>query len=306
MTKNIIKAVCIAILAMIVAPTLHASETLGYFGNKHDSSLGMLGVKATPAENADEAAATALTDLSKEQNCEPNDTLKSIIFMDNLQSYATLRENNSLEALAQLMERDDLPGKTAKERLDFIFRYTQNGKKAFMTTHFRVGYNDSGFSKDFQDGHLYEDPAVSNNQVGHFLTAVSMAQFSNWNPWQGLTRFASIGHETIGDHNSHAWQAIWGGSNPMDHLRLSWAIGEAKKGNVEKAKDYVGSIMNKTGMDRDHEAFTKDSNYNNRRGNSHQDMLLTTYGYAFGQKVKNGDFKTRQEAADWLRENLGH
>lgn len=305
MNKHLLKAICIIVVSINIVPTLQGSETIGYLGNKFDSSLGMLGVEAIPAEDANEMAATALIELNKEQNCEPNDTLKSIKFMDNLQSYATLRENDSLEALAQLMERDDLPGNSAKQRLDFIFRYTQNGKKAFMTTHFRVGYNDSGFNKSFQDGHLYENPAVSNNQVGHFLTAVSMGQFSNWNPWQGLTRFASIGHETIGDHNSHAWQAIWGGSNPMDHLRLSWAIGEAKKGNVEKAKDYVGAIMNKTGMDRDHEAFTKESNYNNRRGNSHQDMLLTAYGYAFGQKVKNDEFSSRQEAADWLRENLG-
>jgi len=42
-----------------------------------------------------------------------------------------------------------------------------------------------------------------------------------------------------------------------------------------------------------------------RRGNSQQDLLLTTMGWAFGELVREDAFKTTADAAAWLERNLG-
>ena len=42
-----------------------------------------------------------------------------------------------------------------------------------------------------------------------------------------------------------------------------------------------------------------------RVGNSKQDLLNTSYGFAFGQLVRQGGLTTRQQAANWLHDNVG-
>jgi hypothetical protein len=42
----------------------------------------------------------------------------------------------------------------------------------------------------------------------------------------------------------------------------------------------------------------------NKYGNSYQDLLLSLYGWRLGQSIKDGEFRTNSEVADWIRANL--
>ena len=212
---------------------------------------------------------------------------------------------NSLEALAQLMERYELPCEvpegfsehTPYQRLKWILKQTESCQLFGLTMNFKVKFNDRGLREDLRDGSLYEDEK-STNQIGHFLTAVGLADASWWNPGRIFAPAACTGHELIGDDQGPLKQGI-AGLNPMDHLRFNWAVDAARKGEAEKAKDFSGQIMHS--LPSDIEKFQ-----NKRHGNSHQGMLLTIYGYAFCREVREGKLETRKDAADWLRENLGH
>ncbi|MDQ7821262.1 MAG: hypothetical protein RDV48_00570 [Candidatus Eremiobacteraeota bacterium] len=207
------------------------------------------------------------------------------------------QKKNSLDSLVEMFKDPSLPGKTARERLEHVLKETSSGDRV----HFKKKFDDSGFDKDFQDGRLLKNPELSNNQVGHFLTAVDLG--STRGPLYNIYQRAAIGHEKTGDNNggylydvnkTQAWQ-----TDRADVKDFESAVESAKSGNRAAVKDSVGKIL-------------KDLPYTHkpwpsrhpRRGNSHQDLALTAYGYALAQKISDGSLASHQDVAQWLEKNL--
>jgi hypothetical protein len=95
--------------------------------------------------------------------------------------FAQAGRTSALGVLISLFSANDFPGgdgphaaplrkadrTPAAERLEFILDYTEDGK---LGTPFGKNFNDTGFNPQFQDPWKGE----SDNQVGHFLTAVAL------------------------------------------------------------------------------------------------------------------------------------
>ncbi|GEM_PF-2269782 len=205
----------------------------------------------------------------------------------------------SLDKLISMFKDTSLPGKTAQERMQYVLDATRNGSSS---THFdkdAYGLNDSGFNKDFQDGRLLKNPELSNNQVGHFLTAVDCAS-TRGPAYYGYQR-AAIGHEKTGDKEGGAWNNLkqtWQTTH-ADVGNFESAIESAKAGKKDDVKSAVAKIL--TDIPAEHDPWPAN---HPRRGNSHQDLALTAYGYALEQKIQDGSLATAQDVAQWLEKNL--
>jgi hypothetical protein len=126
------------------------------------------------------------------------------------------RETHSdVDAVIQLFRSPSLSpwaehiGEGAKERLEFVLRFTENRILGALAkgrlphppgSHFRIPFKDSGFSPELADGWLHFDVwglDAAGNQVGHFLTALHLGYtpkevVRNWANWLFL-----IGSELI-------------------------------------------------------------------------------------------------------------
>jgi type II secretory pathway pseudopilin PulG len=102
----------------------------------------------------------------------------------------------ALDWLINLYRRDELPGKTALERTQYILEATQSAPFQHFAN---IPSGDSGFASYYQDSSVWPQ---SSNQVGHYLTGLDISiRHHLGNDWKskhfGLA--AVIGHELIGD-----------------------------------------------------------------------------------------------------------
>lgn len=224
-------------------------------------------------------------------------------------------------ALTELFERADLPGQTAAERLDFVLWSTDTNcekgaweKLQLLCTHFRsdspfvVHANDRGFAPDVADGVKWYNPAATgfvydvyhdrvdmgSPQVGHFLTAVDIGRQPSWK--ETLLRPAAVGHELVGDDQGAVPQILAGLTHSRERGLFAEAIAAAEAGDRALAHRCVSLAL---------PDLSVSGNEPGRVGNSKQDLLNTSYGIAFGRKVRRGDFASPAEAADWLARNVG-
>jgi len=206
------------------------------------------------------------------------------------------KKKTSLDSLIDMFKDPSLPGKTARERMQYVLDKTRNG---ISSMHFAQRFDDSGFNSDFQDGKLLKNPELSNNQVGHFLTAVDCAS-TRGPAYYGYQR-AAIGHEKVGDGEGGVLNSIrqtWQ-TNHEDVTHFESAVESAKAGKRDDVKKDMAKIL--TDLPYEHEPWPAS---HPRRGNSHQDLALTAYGYALEQKIQDGSLATAQDVAQWLEKNL--
>jgi hypothetical protein len=242
--------------------------------------------------------------------------------LDADSDFRALVRTDSAAAFLKLFSDPTLPGQSAKDRLDFILWYTHEPKDGPLL-HFRsmggATFTDSGFDPELQDGKLFSDPECSNNQVGHFLTAVDMSRVQN--PLNhALYEAAAIGHENLGDkvvpssNLSHVLQFVAGvaalATGKANHFEQ--AVAAAKAGNREGVKQAVraaflpGMLAADQAIDQNLPGGAEAQAHRDRfrKGNSQQDLRLTAYGYAFGELISEGKFPRCEDAAAWLRKSI--
>lgn len=147
-----------------------------------------------------------------------------------------------------------------------------------------------------------KDPKSDNSQLGHFLTAVDIGGY-------GIRKIgttglfvgphavaAMIGHEKAQTEKAAAtstyawWNASW--ADVRDFTLASDTLGDGLDGreiNIKGAQKILGSI----------------SIGNEEIGAHRQDLVASLVGYNFGTLVETGRFKSREQAAGWIRLNVG-
>lgn len=229
-----------------------------------------------------------------------------------------------LELLARLFEdttiSDTGSGNELQNRLETILEASSDGSNGGISHFAKIfaGCHDRGFRQAFKDPW-----PSSNNQLGHFSTAVDMgyrpsktAAYARWYGFDEPDRLKSlpgtvyfpweeeicvrliIGHEQTED-SYDMWQVWhWGGklkvpfSASSDEVSIFMGalnrVPATSSLNVSTSRAALSGIQIGTGD-----------------GNSIQDLHLSLYGYAFGRYIKHSRITTRAAAADWLRTNLG-
>jgi hypothetical protein len=223
-------------------------------------------------------------------------------------------DDRDLEFLARLFEDDRIidtgTGNELQNRLNTILAASTDGSNNGVT-HFAgiyAGVTDLGFRKAFKDPF----PGKSDNQVGHFTTAVDMG----FRPLQTLailpkfvrdqiddgtpTAFPKeeiicvrliIGHEQVADDATNA--NIRAALSPTNDeiLQFFSALGmvtASPNQDINRSRAGLSGIRIGTGQ-----------------GNSMQDLHLSLFGFKFGKMIRQGTIATRNDAALWIRTNIG-
>jgi RHS repeat-associated protein len=248
--------------------------------------------------------------------------------------------SHPLSALITLFSAQDFPGgssprairlrridlSSAAERLEFVLDYTTDPK---LGTPFGKTFNDLDFNSQFQDPWKGE----SNNQVGHFLTAVGLGYATStyvraFSTEAGLYKASPdigslsdeevalrliVGHEMAPDvAKADQWwlpgvvQSIRTQYNITTPESLSYfrsAVEADRRGFVSARDCFLRKII--PGLPEDRESLLAlRANGNNRLGNSLQDLRLSVKGWRFGQMIKNKEIVTLEQAYLWLIQNL--
>ncbi len=226
-------------------------------------------------------------------------------------------QHNAAGSLVYLFTDLDLPGGSgskaqqmrqnnlseAAERLEFVLWYTSSGS----ARHFGIPFDDSGFRKELQDSLVWGKNPPS-NQVGHFLTAVD-AGYNSWGDWRDyFGKSCIVGHEKLGDYQGSQgpgryWhymiQCDMGGTTD-DINSFDAAVQADEKGNYELRDCLISEILPDLP-----EIFDRNKpEYQNRRGNSRQDLRLSIKGWIFGNMIKDRRIRDLNGAQSWLRTNI--
>ena len=228
----------------------------------------------------------------------------------------TSDSDRDLEFLARLFEDDSITdagaGNELSNRLTTILAASTDGANNGVT-HFAgiyTGCHDLGFRTEFKDpwGHF------SDNQVGHFTTAVDMGFRPSRTfaalPWwaralvflgtageaqaaapEDICERLIIGHEQVADNAPNAFR------------EQAESATEEEVGLFEIAIDKVTSALNQDTSDAS--LAMKDIRVGKGQGNSTQDLLLSCFGYKFGKMIRSGTLDKRAYAARWIRSNIG-
>lgn len=232
------------------------------------------------------------------------------------------------EALARLFESSLFKDNgLVTGRLETILSSTKYFK--FFPLHTALEFHDKGFKADFKDPYPSSD-----NQVGHFLTAVSFS----YNPYQiswlrggigadsklsdvEVSIRLAIGHELYPDPG---WWDIasfiflpakvvlspnilpddaidvfanqYQATNPADVTAFQNALAALTNPNNPLVINLSAAIPYLKTI----ETRIKP----NSKGNSVQDLRLTLLGWHLAQEIIKGKFRDRMEVAKWLRLNL--
>lgn len=196
-------------------------------------------------------------------------------------------------------------GTDARTRMEFVLDYTSSDPE--KPVHFAKDFNDSGFHEGFQDSPIWG--AASGNQVGHFLTAVDIGMEHTGAYPKPLELAAAIGHEKWGDDrgaNPEVFQGL-AGLNPKDQMLFQLGVGAVRDPERTPAEKYAAVAATSQAIlpDLPGEHWTPNGwDQFWRRGNSQQDLRLTTYGVALGEMINAGEIKTTDEVAAFLQQNL--
>lgn len=251
----------------------------------------------TPVAELDPAEQKLREDLAAQLDADPE--------------FQKLAETDSEAALEFLFgegnENVDLSalGTDARTRMEFVLDYTSSDPE--KPVHFAKPFNDSGFHEGFQDSPIWG--AASGNQVGHFLTAVDIGMEHTGAYPKPLELAAAIGHEKWGDDrgaNPEVFQGL-AGLNPKDQVMFQLGVGAVRDPERTPAEKYAAVAATSQAILPD--LPTDDWTPNGwdqfwRRGNSQQDLRLTTYGVALGEMINAGEIKTTDEVAAFLQQNL--
>jgi len=222
-------------------------------------------------------------------------------------------DDRDLEFLARLYEdstvEDSGSGNELQRRLVTILDRSADSRNGGVT-HFTgifSGVHDSGFQDAFKDPWPSSD-----NQVGHFTTAVDMGFRPNKTfvlipaPARKMREFPGqtytpveewfcmaliIGHEQVGDNEPLANVKAGTAANEDEIETFFGALPAVRlnpSNDVSLALQRLKGIRIGTGV-----------------GNSIQDLSLSLYGYQFGRFIRKGQMTTRADAARWLRTDLG-
>jgi hypothetical protein len=180
--------------------------------------------------------------------------------------------------------------------------------------HFAIPFGDDiGFAPVFRDQQLYEKvwdlKPEESNQVGHFLTAVSVSYDMGYAFFEWVTGeswvvrsdlMVIIGHEKVSDEGFAPkvfWDQYW--STTEDDIQRWHAAVEAdRRGDSATRDQELWAILN-FGPDIEFEGADP-----KRLGNSLQDLRLSLKGYRFSRWVWGNASTSPEEAAIWLRRNL--
>jgi hypothetical protein len=241
---------------------------------------------------------------------------------------------NDAEALAQIFEVTTISDDgTVAGRLRSILQATDHLAVPGLQT--GIKFEDKGFRLEFQD--IWKS---SNNQVGHFLTAVGLS----FNPMKVEQPFAG--------RRLRDWLGAPDAMSAED-VALRLTIGHEKEADPGTGTKVVGGLLGLgtgTGLvgaaagaalavllafrdqfhactDADIQAFksaeralgtsaTLDMRSSTalleggihvvptQTGNSYQDLRLSLYGWRLGQDVKAGRFRAGAEVGTWVRANI--
>lgn len=258
--------------------------------------------------------------------------------MSNADVIAQIRDQapSDAEALAQMFESTAISGGTnAVDRLRAVLRATEHIAVPGLQTGIR--FHDSGFRPEFRD--IWPS---SDNQVGHFLTAVGLS----FNPakvaqscmgrrlrdWLGAPDAMSdeevalrlcIGHEKSPDPSAAtaAGGAAGGAVIPVPGtaipgaivgagiailraFRAQFAAATDQDVQVFRGAEGVLGAGPQLNLTAANSALQGISVNPSNRGNSYQDLLLTLYGWRLGQLIRHGQLTTGVAVAAWIRANL--
>jgi len=196
------------------------------------------------------------------------------------------------DALIEWFRTDQLSGDTVQQRLETILHETRKIPGLYTAG----GFGETGLQEQFQDGYLYEQYwGGETHQIGHFLTAAAFgyraSQFSDPNKF--LIRLA-VGHEIVGDQGAPlSWVNQLRAATPEALSLFQQAIEADIAGDYGLRDEYLTQILT-----------LNSESLENRVGNSLEDLRLTVRGWRFGQMIANGLLTSREEAAQWLNENI--
>jgi len=259
--------------------------------------------------------------------------------------YIISSSSDSATALIDLFETNRLPDTSpysgltsAQYRLEMILSATRSS----FNVHFAINFCDTGFREELRDQKLYDNvwntPAVA-NQVGHFLTAVSLgyapetsffssplvrplfegrpAMWKRLGDVDYIARLLIVGHEKLGDY------AVDYESLGTDERALSDVIEgppnqyrQYLKGTEEDVALFDAAVI----VDRQGDSLKRDEflerilnsgspqDWRQRRGNSMEDLRLSVKGWRLGNMVAGDDGESqlmhRHNVANWLRINI--
>jgi hypothetical protein len=188
------------------------------------------------------------------------------------------------------------------------------------------GWHDEGFNP------LFKDPwPSSDNQVGHFLTAVNLgadpnfvgkksnllgflSQMSQMNPGPETVRDylwapASLSNTEVSIRLIVGHEKEADSKNPLNFITQFDAATSEDVQVFKKAEEALGSgaklnldaALKVLKGDENNKGITVDSS---KEGNSYQDLLLSLVGWRLGQDIASGKINDRKEVATWIRTNL--
>lgn len=222
------------------------------------------------------------------------------------------RDDRDLEFLARLFEEDRIndtaTGNELPDRLNTILAASADPGNGGVT-HFSgifSGVTDKGFRTAFQDPF----PGKSDNQVGHFMTAVDMG-FRPGQTFALVPKFIRdsvtagtpfppdeticvrliVGHEQVADDADQAFvrqAASPSNREIVDFFRASIMVTASTNQPLGPTRAALSRIEVGTGQ-----------------GNSFQDLQLSCFGFRFGKMIREGTITTRRDAAQWIRTNIG-
>lgn len=221
---------------------------------------------------------------------------------------------NSVEYIAQLFEdssiTDTASGNEVQRRLGTMLGASANGGGKDSVLHFSgIFYNcsDGGFRPDFRDPW----PGFSNNQVGHFMTAVDFGYRPSYVKIIVPNMSLPVSAVVPGDE-SFCIGLIVGHEQVPDDANFAF-VRQALSASAEDIEKFYHGVLNvprttvlvDLNLRRSH-ANLMGIKIGTGRGNSIQDLLLSLYGYGFGRIIRNAGITTRNEAARWIRAYLGN
>lgn len=276
---------------------------------------------------------------------------------DNVEVIEQIRDQapSHAEALAQIFESTSINDygsrncrpTTVAERLTAVLDATKHAVVPGLQT--GITFHDSGFRREFVDPWPSSD-----NQVGHFLTAVGLSfspgkvsQSFAGRPlrdWLGAPASMTdeevairlcVGHEKAPDPGlgtAAGGAAVGGGVGAAGGARLGGWVGAAIGGAAGALIGAPAAVLDAfrtqfaaatasdvqvfrsavrglgTGSPLDLAAGSAIARgiavTPTNRGNSHEDLILTIFGWRLGQDIKAAFFRTRSEVAAWIRTNI--
>jgi hypothetical protein len=217
-----------------------------------------------------------------------------------------------LEFLARLYESDRIAdsgtaGDLPNRLMTILAASADAGNNG--VTHFSgifVGLRDRGFRTAFKDPF----PGKSDNQVGHFTTAVDMG----FRPLRTFALLPSVVQDLrapvppLGVEETFCVRLIIGHEQVADDATLAF-LRQARSpttGEIEifgNALAAVTSARNQAvGVSR---AALSGIRIGTGQGNSIQDLHLSLFGFKFGKMIRSGTISNRADAAMWIRTNVG-